>query len=206
MQLFGWIVKTAFQGSKCISRKFFFLKKIFFVTLGHGVKRFGLSSKKFRQGCQTSFDVSTGILEEYSIFRKKSSFVSIIFDYWVSFFDGLIITACNVSNYQSRKNNFLDKKFFYHFRTMSVIFSGVRKKNFGRVSRRQSTYPKEWLKAKFCLKKRLLLLRFRTLRKWFFALWKKLGKVSQMQPTCTLVQFDENFCLEILVFLSFLDI
>ena len=139
-------------------------------------------------------------------FSGKSRFFSIIFECWDIFFWRVRHNCMLRVRILLEGKQFFSKIFFTTFRKWAWFFPAFGKKNFGRLSRRQSICPKEWLKAKVCLKKRLLLLRFRTLRKWFFALWKKLGKVSQMQPTCTLVQFDENFCLKILVFLSFLDI
>ena len=47
---FGWIVKAAFQVTNAFRGNFL---RGFFVTLGHGAKRFGRFSKNFWQGCQT---------------------------------------------------------------------------------------------------------------------------------------------------------
>ena len=83
-QHFVGIVKTAFHLSKCISRKFFLER--FSVTLGQGAKRFGLLSKNFPQGFQTSFYVSAGNFWGIIYFSGKNRFFSIIFEYWVVLF------------------------------------------------------------------------------------------------------------------------
>ena len=130
------------------------------------------------------------------LFFVKKSFVSIIFDYWVSFFDGLVITACYVSKYISGKNDFFEKTFLSISDNEREFFRRSEE-IVGRVSRRQSSCPKWWLQAKVCLKKNLIFHHFRTFRKWFPALWKKNWQLSQLQSTCSWEQCDEKFCLKI---------
>ena len=86
---------------------------------------------------------------------------------------------------------------------MSANFSGVWKKNIGGVLRRQSTRPKKRLQAKVCWKENLLFHRFRTLRKWFFALWKKMAKCQNWNLRVHGNSLMKTFVWKILVFLSF---
>ena len=169
--------------------------------------------RKFPQGCQTSFYVSTGTFWGITFyFSGKSSFffyhfqtMSNFFSAVLDFFDGLVITACYVSKHISKKNIFISKKkFSYHFRKMKANFCGVRKKYFGKVSRRQSICSKGWLQAKVCLKKHLPVHRFRTLRKWFFVLRKKtLAKCHKCNLRVHGNSLMKIFVWKFLVFLSF---
>ena len=133
-------------------------KKVFLVTLGHGARRFRLLWKNFWQGCQNPFYVSKGTFWGTICCSGKIRIFSIIFDSCVNFFRPFLEFFWRVcqNSLLCVQMHFRKKKFwkcFSHFRKMSAKFSCVRKKIFDRVSRRQSTCPKWWLKFKVCLKK-----------------------------------------------------
>ena len=72
---------------------------------------------------------------------------------------------------------FRKKSFLLTIGKWKGIFLAFGKKT-GQVSRRQSTCWKGWVQAEVCLKKHFPFHRFRTLRKWFFVLWKNGQNVA----------------------------
>ena len=135
-------------------------------------------------------------------FSRKSRFFSIVFEYWVKLFWRVCHSSRLRVQMHFRKNNFFWQKFF----TLSDIereFFRRLEKNIGGVLRRQSTRPKKRLLAKVCWKENLLFHRFRTLRKWFFALWKKMAKCQNWNLRVHGNSLMKTFVWKILVFLSF---
>ena len=116
-QLFGWIVKTAFQRSKCISRKLF--SKVFLLLLGMGQK-FWSFVEEFLAGLSIFILRVHGNFLRKNLFFGKNRFFSIIFGLCVNFFSvnprvsvgGFVITACYVSKCISGKIIFFEEKFF----------------------------------------------------------------------------------------------
>ena len=138
-------------------------------------------------------------------FREKVGFFY-YFRLLSHFFDGLVITACYVSKYVSRKIIFFSwKRVFYHFRTMSRNFSDGRKIFSARCHKGILDIRKDDFKLKFVRKKNSFPS-LSHMEKMIFYPLKEKSKVSQLQATCSWEQFDENFCLKTSCFLSFLDI
>ena len=180
--------------------------KMFFVTLGHGAKKFGLFSKIFRQGCQTSFYVSTEIFEKQSNFREKVGFFLSSSSILSIFFDDLVITACYVSKYNSRLNEIFRKRNFYHFRTMSANFPGVRKKISAGSHKGNLTVRKDDFRRKFVIKKPSFPSLSYLEEKIFCPLQNKFAKCHKCNLRVHGNSLMKYFVWKNLVFLSFLDI
>ena len=182
--------------STCISRTFL---KTFFRYSWAWSKKIWSFVAEIPTGLSNFILLSTGLFWGRIYFSGKSRFFSIIFEFWVICFDGLVITACYVSKYITGENKFF-WKFFYHFRTMSGKFSGVPIKiSIGCRESNLHVRPKGWLEAKVCLKQIFFSIAFVHLENDFLHSGKN-GKVSQMQSTCSWEQFDGNFCFKISCF------
>ena len=169
-QIFSGIVKTAFQVSKCISRIFF--EKRFFVTLGHGAKRFGPFSKNFWQGCQNSFHVSTGTSWRTITFSGKSKFFFYHFRKLGQFLWRARHNCMLPVLLHSEEKYTFWKKNFITFGQWAVIFPAFGEKNSAGCHEGVLYFRKDDFMLKFVSKKSS----FQSLsyiEKIIFAFWKK---------------------------------